>query len=230
MNGMRCRGILHSIQLEVTEAGGGVTVLISAEMQSEGVSELTFSNVLFEVCAVKLFVARKIYLIMGIYRSPSGSVSVFNVGLAQLLSMQLLENCKTIISGDFNIDIGDSVYPATTYDLVNEVRIANFHPLITIPTRVTSHSATIIDHVWCNFTIPHKADAIITSVTDHYPVFTLFPNVLSHNSTPVKITFRDHSEYNVSLFLERVERFFHNYDFNENSNINDDCYRFHDDI
>ena len=71
----------HSIRSD--RGGGGVTVLIALKCsQREYPSSHSVMYCLRYVLATKLFVARKIYLIMGLYLSPSGTISDFNVGLA----------------------------------------------------------------------------------------------------------------------------------------------------
>ena len=47
-------------------------------------------------------------------------------------------------------------------------------PLISKPTRVVNHSATLIDNIFCN-TLPLPDSSIILSdITDHYPIMTDF--------------------------------------------------------
>ena len=49
--------------------------------------------------------------------------------------------------GDFNIDLLKVNLDAKTNEFVNDVISQGFLPTITRPTRITPHSATLIDHI-----------------------------------------------------------------------------------
>ena len=219
----------HSIRSD--RGGGGVTVLISSAIQSELVNELSFVNDLFEYCSVKFSINNKTYLVMGVYRAPasSSSCSLFNSLFSQVLETPIVAKCNTIFVGDLNIDICETPYPAITQDYINELRAAHFLPLITIPTRVTSHSATAIDHIWLNFTVPYTSGAIISSITDHYPIFAAIPNVYA-SASKLKIQFRDHSELNISEFLDKVGEFCNRFGDYECDDVNILCHQFSDQL
>ena len=55
--------------------------------------------------------------------------------------------------GDFNIDLLKVNIHAQTNEFVNDVDLISqgFLPKITRPTRITPHSATLIDHIQCIF-------------------------------------------------------------------------------
>ena len=86
-----------------------------------------------------------------------------------------------------NIDICKTPYPTDTHDFVNEIRAAHFLLLITVPARVTSHSATNIDHIWFNFNVPYTSGVIVSCITDHYPTFVVVPNVYFSIISKIKI-------------------------------------------
>ena len=51
-----------------------------------------------------------------------------------------------------------------------------FYPIITKPTRVTDHSATLIDIIYCNIldvSIHCKAGILKLSIYDHYAIFCM---------------------------------------------------------
>ena len=50
---------------------------------------------------------------------------------------------------------------------------ASLVPTIIHPTRITNHSATLIDNIFSN--IPHIGSGIFYSdISDHLPIFTIF--------------------------------------------------------
>ena len=79
-----------------------------------------------------------------------------------------------ITLGDINIDLLDDS-KSNTY--LNNYFAKNVIPCITIPTRITARSATIIDHIFVK--IPPKliqikcsSGNLITDLSDHLPNFT----------------------------------------------------------
>ena len=214
----------HSIRGD--RGGSGVTVLISTDIQSELVTELSFIIELVEVCSVKLSFGNKLYLIVGVYRAPAGPYSIFNADFSQLLEAPIVARCNTLSAGDFNIDMCYTPYPTNTHDFVNEMRAAHFLPLITIPTRVTSHSAINIDHILFNFNVPYASGAIVSSIIDHYPTFAVLLNVYISSTSKIKFQFRDHCEANQFKFSEKVYKFCNYFGYLESDYINTVCNQF----
>ena len=63
----------------------------------------------------------------------------------------------------------------------------NFYAAINKPTRITSHSATLIDHIWTNNFENYKSSGIIyTSISDPFPVVTTF-SIDNNNYYPKNI-------------------------------------------
>ena len=56
----------------------------------------------------------------------------------------------------------------------------SFLPLISQPTRITSHTATLIDNIFTNH-LPHAAIIVFffTDISDHLPIFTLLSQAKS---------------------------------------------------
>ena len=46
-----------------------------------------------------------------------------------------------------------------------------YFPIITKPTRITDHSATLINHIWINKLHEAVSGLIEVTITDHYPTF-----------------------------------------------------------
>ena len=74
--------------------------------------------------------------------------------------------------GDFNIDLLKFQTHGKTNDLIESMISKGYLPLITKPTRVTTYSATLIDHFYSNATSPNYDSVIIISdVADHFGTF-----------------------------------------------------------
>ena len=76
--------------------------------------------------------------------------------------------------GDFNIDLLKFQTNDKTNDLINCMITTGFLPVITKPSRITDHSATLIDHIYSNNTIHNYISGlIITDVSDHFGTFCI---------------------------------------------------------
>ena len=93
-------------------------------------------------------------------------------------------------------------------------------PLITKPTSITDHTATLIDHIYTN--LPEKIinAAICTAdITDHLPVFCTIANKLPEID---RIQYsRDFSNFNKDMFLNDIKNInFSNLISEEGVNVN----------
>ena len=71
------------------------------------------------------------------------------VALEPLIS-SLDPRVKTYIMGDFNINLLDHNLSSPVENFINQIIAKNFLPIINRPTRVTPHSCTLIDNIFCN--------------------------------------------------------------------------------
>ena len=89
--------------------------------------------------------------------------------------------------GDFNIDLLIVNLHAKTNEFVNDVISQGFLPKITRPTRITPHSATLIDHIYSNDNRPTSQNdisgIIMTDVADHFGKFHI---VSKCKQTPIQ--------------------------------------------
>jgi hypothetical protein len=80
-----------------------------------------------------------------------------------------------------------------------------FHPHILQPTRITDHSATLIDNIFFNSVNHHAVSGnIIYDLTDHLPNFLVI-NKFSALPKNFKLSRRDYSKYNEALLLEEIQ-------------------------
>ena len=92
------------------------------------------------------------------------------------------DNTTAIIAGDFNIDLIDSDNKQVE-NYTNTILQNSFIPCITIPTRISYHSASIIDHILIKTTkklIQTKVSAgnLINDISDHLPNFIFIDLVI----------------------------------------------------
>ena len=106
-------------------------------------------------------------------RSVDISAEKFSVALEPLIST-LEPRVKTYIIRDFNINLLDHKLSPPVENFINQMISKNFLPIINHPTKVTPHSCTLIDNIFCNRVDEVESYGVITTnISDHYPVFSI---------------------------------------------------------
>ena len=73
-------------------------------------------------------------------------------------------------------------------------------PIVTKPTRITSHTATLIDHIYTNSSISHITYGIATiDISDHLPVFCIPKSQIERTNT--RRYYRDFSSFHKESFI-----------------------------
>ena len=84
------------------------------------------------------------------------------------------ERKQCILMGDFNLDLIKVDTHNQTKDFVHSLYTNAFYPTISKPTRVTDHSATLLDNIITNITgYCIKSGVLYNDISDHFPVFNL---------------------------------------------------------
>ena len=114
-----------------------------------------------------------------IYRRPSMNPTEFiDIYLSELLQKLSREDKTIMLMGDFNIDLlkYDTNKDSTMF---LDIMYTNFLlPYRKIPTRVTTHSKTLIDNIFSNNIEDGLISGnIITTISDHYAQFLLQKNI-----------------------------------------------------
>ena len=111
------------------------------------------------------------------------------------------------ITGDFNLDLLKHESHSITAQFLEALFLYGFLPMITKPTRITAHSATLIDNIFTNnTTFSSKNGLIVSDISDHLPVFSI---VTAGRSSRLKnknyITVGDMSEKRTEEFKTKLE-------------------------
>lgn len=159
----------------------------------------------------------KKHLIIGnIYRSPSSNNCKFIERLDCHLKKLDRHKNKTIhLVGDFNVDLAKYDKDFHCHDLINKMAEYNFAQLISLPTRITDHTATIIDHVYTNQVHTQIKSFVITlDISDHLGTYVQFKTDLDYpqddatglpESLSKFINFRKFNAANMDKFKGLIE-------------------------
>ena len=120
----------------------------------------------------------------------------------QILEILSKEQKQVFLLGDFNLNLLNHNDHQPTNDFLDSLASNSFIPYILHPTRITSHSKTLIDNIFSNY-ISHEiiSGNITATISDHLPKFSFVPNILSNPSTPKSNFYeRDWSEFKQENF------------------------------
>ena len=149
------------------------------------------------------------YIIGAIYRHPNQNIKDFSLEMERVLGKLSHQPLPCIIAGDINIDLTKCTCNQEIADYVDNLLINNFLPLTVLPTRITSRSATLIDHLYYyegtrKKEISVKSGNFLEDITDHLPNYM----VLINNKKRAKLErplIRLFSEKNLALFRYELQ-------------------------
>ena len=116
----------------------------------------------------------KNYIIGNCYRSPSVNPTDSLDHMENILSgLSRHKNKHIILVGDYNINLLHFDTDSHSQNLINLTTRNGFSQIISRPTRITDHSATLIDHIYTNQVHNIVSCGIITyDISDHLGTFT----------------------------------------------------------
>ena len=123
--------------------------------------------------------------------------------------------------GDFDINLLNVDNVLKVNEFLDTVLLNNLFPLIKYPTRISQHSATLIDNIFTNDDSTLLSGLLLSDVSDHFPIFCICNNIITHSSNNRFSFKREITEENISRFaqyLNNVKWDFSNLDPNESYN------------
>ena len=161
---------------------GGVGVYVSDLLQFKKLSfEASFSG--SESIWINLtYPGTDINYVVGtVYRHPNSNAYDFMKFLNNILTELNLDHKRFFVLGDMNINTTKRTNCCKDYlNLLSSNCATN---IIDVPTRVTTSSATVLDHIITNKNKHQIFPAVVNyDITDHYPVMALVNNELIHKN------------------------------------------------
>ena len=91
---------------------------------------------------------------------------------AETLDILHTKRTPTYLCGDFNIDLL-KIHQKPNYCTFYDNLISSCYlPRISLPTRLTDHSATLIDNIFSTVLDDHKSGVIVNTISDHQMIYT----------------------------------------------------------
>ncbi len=212
--------ILYKCRPESEISRGGVALYINENLNYSIRDDLSvFIPHVYESIFVEIQMCMNKSFIVGVvYRPPTpphANLDLFSQSFINIVNTINDEHKKLLVAGDFNIDMLKFQNHPKTHSFVEEIFTLGLTPLITRPTRVTTHSATLIDHIYTNLNYLNTTSGIIISdIADHFGIFALLYKQPQKQETR-SVTFRSFKPERVCHFNELLA----NTDFSQISEI-----------
>lgn len=165
-------GYLYINNFRASKSAGGVGFFIKENLK------YTVREDLCTAAAESLFIEcnlehGKKAIIGVIYRHPSDNLESFILNLEELLTNLDKEGKTVWLTGDLNINLLNSDHNLTS-SFLEQLFSFSYYPLISKPTRITSHTATLIDHIFTNSLDCSIISGLIPfDISDHFGIFSL---------------------------------------------------------
>jgi len=156
--------------------GGGVAMYIKDKFHVVQRTDLTVNHgTEFESIFVEASYNDETLIVGEIYRIPGSNESVSIKRYESIL--RSLTNFKgtVMIGTDQNFNYLNVERHDKTLELLNLFISSGFFPTITIPTRITHESSSLIDNIYVKLNTKHEvvSGAITADISDHLPIFNL---------------------------------------------------------
>ena len=154
--------------------GGGVALYIKQSLQCSLIKQFSTSiPMLLEQLAVEITIQGNKNIVIGcMYRSQNGDFNKFNEYVDMFLNYN--KNKTIFVCGDFNVNFLNHGQHHLTDNCLDILHGYGLYTLITQPTRITIHSATLLDNIFTNVPFNNaKSGVIINDISDHLPIFAV---------------------------------------------------------
>ena len=191
----------------VTKKGGGLAVYIKKEfhVDATALAYVNKSNEDIELqCLVMRPPCQKRFILLNIYRPPSGNFQNFLDTLTDILEIiSMQETLETFVMGDFNLDILDQQNQNAS-SLVVGLQDFGFSQKIVNSTRHSKNNpSSLIDHIYTDSKCITESGNITLNVSDHDLVYTIRKKSKSEK-TKLSFKGRSYRYYEKDLFQERL--------------------------
>ena len=161
--------------------GGGISVFVYEGFNVTVMQQTKISNPHIESLFLNVYQpkAKKSFVLGTVYRPPAANCNEFTNILCNVISELALRDTELILCGDFNMDLFNIDTHVPTAEFVYRLFSFSLSPVIAKPTRVTDHSATLIDNIFVDTALEYRAGIFSSDISDHFPIFIIKRNYFS---------------------------------------------------
>ena len=188
-------------QSSVCSSHTGLIIYVRSEYQVKQLN-LRNSSVLWESLFLEVTLADGKKIIIGdIYRAPREEVNIittFIVELSHILTLLNRMKLPVYLCGDYNINLLKMHEKNSYEEFFETMLVHSYLPNITLPTRLTDTSNTLIDNVFANSAKFEAVSGIlINNISDHQAIFTIITIPRERVIIHTKISSNNQTTYTV---------------------------------
>ena len=148
-----------------------------------------------------------------IYRPPkhnnnNNTVSSFLKELQPVVHQLSRDSSSVIITGDFNINLLEVNVRLKFHEYFDLFVTNGFYPKITLPTRFSRKSGTLIDQIFCKHTDKTQNETsgiIYTQISDHLPCFSCLDLLVHKKKQPKLVKIYTNTDTALNNFRDEIE-------------------------
>ena len=193
-------------------AHGGLIIYVHKQFAANALTNMKVQSTGWEYLCVQLSHQKprsKQYILCNIYRKPNEIVDDINIFTNELSSLLVkVKNLKhsSYLCGDYNIDLLKVKTNRHYCSYFDDVVSNGFFPKITLPTRLSDHSSTLIDNIFTNnIDEASKSGILLNSISDHQMIFTYVENVSYITEVPKLIEVERSDERSMHNFVKELD-------------------------
>ena len=196
-------------QDHVHKKGGGVAILVSSKLHCTIRLDLASKLEESECMTVKLMLKNGDHcLVSSMYHPPNSDTATFLASYNSHICVMKKEKPKGIIIGlDHNLNFLKADKHQATNDFVQSILDFGLIPTVTIPTRITNTSATLIDNIIVNQKLcgPYTSSILINDTSDHLPTICLLDSLILAKKELTIIKSRDTRLRNLASLKRQIQ-------------------------
>ena len=184
-----------------------MSILVNSQLHSREWKDLIMDTELLEYIIVELKCDRRNVLLVTCYRPPNTNVNKFMKEYKSLIKMLKAHRGHELIIGlDHNLDLLKYHISSSTNDFLDLNLDTDLLPCITMPTRVTVKSATLIDNLFISRKLQHNYEPyiILDSLSDHLACLVILRGQNKSNKGKEQKTIKNLSSERISCINDKL--------------------------
>ena len=177
-----------------TRKGGGICILLNENIPYKRRHDLDiFEEGILESVFLGIRVKNGRKIIVGsMYKPPNAEskqlIDGFETLVTKLRSNQKKDTPELIIGIDHNLDLLKGQIHLLTRHFIDRIDKLNLLPTITRPSRITSHSATLIDNIYISQGLHQDFESLLLlmDISNHLPLITMMRQTRLADKSPLK--------------------------------------------
>lgn len=189
---------------------GGLMIYLNETYDTRILDVGTFDGWELQVIEISGDNLKKKVILCNVYRPPRQLLNDYNKFIdefTQVLNGLDDVNSDVFITGDFNINLLELNQNERINNYFNLLIGKAFKPLITLPTRYSNTSGTLIDNIFFKSSNSYNCDSgiLLSKLSDHQPYFTSIDIHASQQNMPKYVKITKHSTEALNNFKMEME-------------------------